>query len=145
MNIDEDTSAWLGCPMPLEMYEHQCSLLEDELSETQALLRKARKSIAGLVQMNYALATGKAEAQAALRKAMAEIGELKERCSEPAILGMKLVAEQRDYLLMENQRLLMELNGALLTGLNCRNQLTLVANPLPTLSQKRPHDSTVFN
>lgn len=111
MNLDEDTSAWLGCPTPLEMYKHQCSLLEDELSETQALLRKARKNIAGLVQMNDALSTGKAEAQAALKKAMTEIGELKERCSEPAILGIKLVAEQRDYLLRENQRLLMELNG----------------------------------
>lgn len=92
------------------MYKHQCSLLEDELSETQALLRKARKNIAGLVQMNDALATGKAEAQAVLKKALAEIGELKERCSEPAILGMKLVAEQRDYLLRENQRILLELS-----------------------------------
>ncbi|CAM3166959.1 hypothetical protein [Pseudomonas fluorescens] len=110
MHIDEDTSAWLGCPTPLEMYKHQCSLLEDELSETQALLRKARKNIAGLVQMNDALATGKAEAQAVLKKALAEIGELKERCSEPAILGMKLVAEQRDYLLRENQRILLELS-----------------------------------
>lgn len=110
MHIDEDTSEWLGCPTPLEMYKHQCSLLEDELSETQALLRKARKNIAGLVQMNDALATGKAEAQAVLKKALAEIGELKERCSEPAILGMKLVAEQRDYLLRENQRILLELS-----------------------------------
>lgn len=110
MHIDEDTSAWLGCPTPLEMYKHQCSLLEDELSETQALLRKARKNIAWLVQMNDALATGKAEAQAVLKKALAEIGELKERCSEPAILGMKLVAEQRDYLLRENQRILLELS-----------------------------------
>jgi hypothetical protein len=105
MHIDEDTSAWLGCPTPLEMYKHQCSLLEDELSETQALLRKARKNIAGLVQMNDSLATCKSEAQAVLKKALAEIGELKERCSEPAILGMKLIAEQRDYLLRENQRL----------------------------------------
>ncbi|WP_316251524.1 hypothetical protein [Pseudomonas fluorescens] len=91
---------------PWKCTKHQCSLLEDELSETQALLRKARKNIAGLVQMNDALATSKAEAQAVLKKAQAEIRELKERCSEPAILGMKLVAEQRDYLLRENQRLL---------------------------------------
>ncbi|MBX7275499.1 hypothetical protein K2E96_26685 [Pseudomonas sp. ERGC3:05] len=112
MNIDEDTSTWLGCPTPLEMYKHHCSLLEDELSETQALLRKARKNIAGLVQMNDALATSEAEAQVFLKKALAEIGELRERCSEPAILGMKLVAEQRDYLLRENQRLLGELKKA---------------------------------
>lgn len=57
MNIDEDTCEWLGCPAHLEMYKHQCALLEDELTETQALLRKARKNIAGLVQMNDALAT----------------------------------------------------------------------------------------
>lgn len=109
--IDEDTSAWLGCPTPLEMYKYQCSLLEDELTETQALLRRARKNIAGLVQMNDALVTGKAEAQAVLKAAQAEISELKERCSEPAILGIKLVAEQRDYLFRENQRLLTELKS----------------------------------
>lgn len=103
--IDDDTCAWLGCPTPLEMYKHQCALLEDELTVTQALLRKARKNIAGLVQMNDALASGKAEAQAVLKAAQAQISELKERCSEPAILGIKLVTEQRDYLLRENQRL----------------------------------------
>ncbi|MFL1542428.1 hypothetical protein [Pseudomonas sp. O39] len=61
--------------------------------------------------MNDALSTGKAEAEEFLKKALTEIVELKERCSEPATLGMKLVTEQRDYLLRENQRLLMELNG----------------------------------
>jgi hypothetical protein len=74
MNIDEDTSTWLGCPTPLEMYKHQCALLEDELTETQALLRKARKNIAGLVQMNDALATRLAEAEEALKVSQAEIG-----------------------------------------------------------------------
>lgn len=108
-SIDEDTSAWLGCPTPLEMYKHQCALLEDELTETQALLRRARKNIAGLVQMNDALATGKAQAEEALKIALVEFGELKEKCSEPSILSMKLVAEQRDYLLRENQRLLAEM------------------------------------
>jgi hypothetical protein len=115
MNIDEDTSAWLGCPTPLEMYKHQCTLLEDELTQTEALLRNARKNIAGLVQMNDALTTGKAIAENALKAALAEIAELKEKCSEPAILGMRLVAEQRDYLLRENQRLLLE-KGVAATG-----------------------------
>ncbi|OZO00958.1 hypothetical protein B7453_29475 [Pseudomonas sp. IB20] len=46
------------------------------------------QNIAGLVQMNDALITGKAEAQAVLKAAQAEISELKERCSEPAILGV---------------------------------------------------------
>lgn len=111
MKLDEDTCEWLGCPTPLEMYKHQCALLEDELTQAQALLSNARKNIAGLVQMNYALATGKAKAEEALTAALVEIGALKEKCSEPAILSMKLVAEQRDYLLRENQRLLMELKN----------------------------------
>lgn len=110
-DIDEDTSAWLGCPTPLEMYQHQCALLEDELTQALALLSNARKNIAGLVQMNDVLATGKAKAQEALTAALFEIDALKEKCSEPAILSMKLVAEQRDYLLRENQRLLMELKN----------------------------------
>lgn len=105
MHIDEDTSEWLGCPTPLEMYKHQCALLEDELSEIHELLRKARHNIAGLVQMNDVLATSKAHAEKALKAALVEIAELKEKLSEPAILGMKLVAEQRNYLLRENQRL----------------------------------------
>ena len=107
--IDEDTSAWLGCPTPLEMYKHQCALLEDELNETLKRLSDARRNIAGLVQMGDLLATGKAMAEAALKSALVEIDALKEKCSEPAILSMKLVAEQRDHLLRENQRLLLEL------------------------------------
>ncbi|MDY7532444.1 hypothetical protein RGV33_12275 [Pseudomonas sp. Bout1] len=109
MNINEDTCEWLGCPTPLEMYKHHCSMIEDEVSELQVQLRKARANISGLVQMNDALATGKAKVEKTLKIALVEISGLKERCSEPAILGMKLVAEQRDYLLRENQRLLAEL------------------------------------
>ncbi|MFL1475382.1 hypothetical protein [Pseudomonas grimontii] len=109
MNIDEDTCQWLGCPTPLEMYKHQCALLEDELTETQALLRKSRLNIAGLVQMNDVLATGKACAEEALKVARQELEELKQAGSPPSILSIKLVAEQRDYLLRENQRLLGEL------------------------------------
>lgn len=108
MNIDEDTCQWLGCPTPLEMYKHQCALLEDELTETQALLRKSRLNLAGLVQMNDVLATGKACAEDAL-KVRQELEELKQVGSPPSILSIKLVAEQRDYLLRENQRLLGEL------------------------------------
>ena len=78
MNIDEDTCKWLGCPTPLEMYKHQCALLEDELTETQALLRKSRLNIAGLVQMNDVLATGKACAEEALKVARQELEELKQ-------------------------------------------------------------------
>lgn len=111
MNIDQDTCEWLGCPTPLEMYKHQCALLEDELIQTQAMLTKARANIAGLVQMNDLLATSKANADEAARAAVIELEEFKIACTEPGILSMKLVAEQRDFLLRENQRLLMEMKA----------------------------------
>ncbi len=107
MNIDEDTSAWLGCPTPLEMYKHQCALLEDELTQAQAQLTKARRNIAGLVHMNDLLITGKAQADNAARAAAAELEEFKRACTEPGVLGMKLVEQQRDHLFRENQRLLL--------------------------------------
>ncbi|AZF62652.1 hypothetical protein [Pseudomonas sp. LBUM920] len=111
MNIDEDTSTWLGCPTPLEMYKHQCALLEDELNETLKRLSDARRNIAGLIQMSDGLTTRLADALSCLSAARIEIDDLRERCSEPSILGIKLVTEQRDYLLRENQRLLAELRA----------------------------------
>lgn len=62
MNVDMDTDDWLGCPTPLEMYQHQCSILVDELAETERMLSRARANIAGLVQMNDALLIDKARA-----------------------------------------------------------------------------------
>ena len=111
MNIDEDTSEWLGCPTPLEMYQHQCALLEDELIQTQALLRKARANIAGLVQMNDLLVTGKAVAEAALKKALENIARNNFENSELSgkVRSLELVAHQRDQLFRENQRLLGEI------------------------------------
>lgn len=111
MNLDEDTSAWLGCPTPLEMYKHQCALLEDELIQTQAMPRKARANVAGLVQMNDILAAGKAEIEKVLKKALDGASAIS---SEPPDAGtfrpIDLISGQRDYLLRENQRLLLELN-----------------------------------
>lgn len=115
MPIDQDTCEWLGCQTPLEMYKHQCALLEDEIADLHARLRKSRANVTGLIQMNDELAIGKARADRALKTALAELESLKLACSEPGVLGMKLVAEQRDYLLRENQRLLLE-KGAALTG-----------------------------
>ncbi|MBS7845391.1 hypothetical protein KFF47_21630 [Pseudomonas fluorescens] len=110
-DIDEDTSEWLGCPTPLEMYQHQCALLEDELIQTEAMLRKARANIAGLVQMNDLLATGKASAEAALGEALDRIAALvAESPSNESFRGIDLVTGQRDHLFRENQRLLLELN-----------------------------------
>jgi hypothetical protein len=110
MNIDEDTCEWLGCPTPLEMYKHHASMLEDEISDLQLHLSKSRANIAGLVQMNDALASGKDKAEKALKAALLELGEVKQASTEPGILSMKLVAEQRDYLFRENQRILLELS-----------------------------------
>jgi hypothetical protein len=113
MNIDEDTCKWLGCPTPLEMYKHQCALLEDELTETQALLRKSRLNIAGLVQMNDFLVTWKKEAAARLSRYAEEVSALNHANSEMGrkINSLMIVSSQRDHLYQENQRLKLELNA----------------------------------
>ena len=111
-DIDEDTSAWLGCPTPLEMYQHQCALLEDELIQTEAMLRKARANIAGLVQMNDLLATGKALAETALREANERLSTMSNESHDAgSFRRIDLVTGQRDHLFRENQRLLLELNA----------------------------------
>jgi len=111
MNIDEDTSAWLGCPAPLEMYKHQCALLEDEIASLRNDLRAARENIEGLIQMNGDLAAGKASAEAALKKEIANIARVNYENWELGgkMHGLEVVVEQRDHLFRQNQRLLMEL------------------------------------
>jgi len=114
MSIDNDTSAWLSCPAPLEMNKHQCSLLEDELTQTQAMLRKARANIAGLVHLCDELTTGKASAELALKKELDNIARLNLENSDMGrkISSLGVVADQRHHLLRENQRLLMEEKSA---------------------------------
>ncbi|MDQ0654370.1 hypothetical protein [Pseudomonas cedrina] len=111
MNVDMDTDDWLGCPTPLEMYKHQCALLEDELIQTGAMLRKARANIAGLVQMNDLLVTWKKEADARLIRYAEEASALNHANSEMGrkINSLMIVSSQRDHLSRENQRLLLEL------------------------------------
>nr|WP_320110166.1 hypothetical protein [Pseudomonas asplenii] len=116
-DIDEDTSEWLGCPTPLEMYQHQCALLEDELIQTEAMLRKARANVAGLVQMNDLLATGKASAEAKLREALERISTMSNESSDRgSFRPIDLITQQRDYLFRENQRLLGELRASQAVG-----------------------------
>lgn len=110
MNIDEDTSTWLGCPTPLEMYQHQCALLEDELIQTEAMLRKARANVAGLVHMNDLLMIGKADAVKRLATAEEKISMLEEQYSFASVQSVKIITGQRDHLLRENQRLQFELS-----------------------------------
>ena len=110
MNIDEDTSAWLGCPTPLEMYQHQCAMLEDEIASLHQQLRAARENIQGLIQMNDDLSAGKATAELALKKALENIARLNRENSEMGrkIASLDVVADQRDHLFRENQKLLLE-------------------------------------
>lgn len=111
MNIDEDTSTWLGCPTPLEMYQHQCALLEDELTSAYQMLSRARANIAGLVQMNDLLLAGKIKTEAELRLALADLSSAHIHGSEMSkeIMSLKMIASQNEHLRVENQRLLLEL------------------------------------
>ena len=112
MNVDMDTDDWLGCPTPLEMYQHQCALLEDELIQTEAMLRKARANVAGLVQMNDLLAVGKASAEKSLREALDRMSAMSnEESDNLSFRPIDLITGQRDDLLRENQRLLGELRN----------------------------------
>lgn len=111
MNIEEDTSTWLGCPTPLEMYQHQCALLEDELTSAYQMLSRARANIAGLVQMNDLLLAGKIKTEAELRLALADLSSAHIHGSEMSkeIMSLKMIASQNEHLRVENQRLLLEL------------------------------------
>ena len=113
MNVDMDTDDWLGCPTPLEMYQHQCSILVDELVETERMLRRARANIAGLVQMNDLLMTGKDQAATSLKAALSQVAVLNLENSRQGrkLNGLAIITKQRDHLLRENQRLLEELRA----------------------------------
>ena len=77
------------------------------------MLSKAWANIAGLVRLSDELATGKTTAEAALKKALAEVGALsRENCQmDRRINGLLTVANQRDHLFRENKRLLGELTA----------------------------------
>lgn len=64
----EDTTDWLGCPTPLEMYKHSCLMLENEVQELTTQLRKARQDIFGLVEMHATEAKECTRLRAALEK-----------------------------------------------------------------------------
>ncbi|WP_353844757.1 hypothetical protein [Pseudomonas sp. MG-9] len=106
----EETDDWLGCPTPLETCRHQLALYENEFEELNLQLRQARERIFKLVEMNDELSAGKAKAEAALKKSAADAARLQSERGE--LLGqvnsLMRVSDQRDYLFLENQRLLME-------------------------------------
>ena len=74
------------------------------------MLRRARANIAGLVQMNDLLMTGKAETEAKLAEALEKVSTLEEQYSFASVQSVKIITGQRDHLLRENQRLLVELS-----------------------------------
>ena len=95
------------------MYQHQCSILVEELAHTERMLSRARANIAGLVQMNDLLMTGKDRAEKALKMAVDKVAALNLENSEQGrkLNGMAIITDQRDHLVRENQRLLLELRS----------------------------------
>ncbi|EPJ90721.1 hypothetical protein [Pseudomonas sp. CFT9] len=110
MNVDMDTEDWLGCPTPLEMYQHQCSMLQDDICELQRQLTMARANIAGLIQMNDALALDKAILIKELKTARDRLASVNaEPSGTLSYRSVDILTDQRDHLFRENQRLLGEL------------------------------------
>ncbi|WP_431494817.1 hypothetical protein [Pseudomonas brassicacearum] len=96
----EDTSDWLGCPTPLEMYRHSCDMLENEVQELTTHLRKARQDIFGLVEMHAAEAKECARLRAELEKAKwawnsehLRYVELMNKSNGDCMLNTRLIAE----------------------------------------------------
>ena len=112
MNVDMDTEDWLGCPTPLEMYQHQCSMLRDDICELQRQLTMARANIAGLIQMNDAQAIDKAILAKELKAALERLSAVS---AEPSgtlnYRSVDILKDQRDHLFRENQRLLLEISA----------------------------------
>ncbi|MBW1250196.1 hypothetical protein I7860_26345 [Pseudomonas tolaasii] len=82
MNINEDTSEWLGCPTPLEMYQQHCLLLENEILELNLHLRKARADIFGLINMLSEAQAKKEEFAGYLRLRGAEAADMRRQIAD---------------------------------------------------------------
>ncbi|GAB5336239.1 hypothetical protein [Pseudomonas fluorescens] len=82
MYIDEETCGWLGLPSPLEMYQQQCLLLENEIQELNLLLSKARADIFGLVTMLTEAQAKKEEFAGYLRLRGAEASVMRKQIAD---------------------------------------------------------------
>ncbi|MCF5043953.1 hypothetical protein GIW79_26225 [Pseudomonas sp. PA-7-1E] len=113
MDVDMDTDDWLRCPTPLEMYQHQCSMLQDDICGLERKLTIARANIAGLIQMNDSQAIDKAILAKELKSALERLASVS---AEPSgtlnYRAVDVLRDQRDYLLRENQRLLAKIRQA---------------------------------
>lgn len=78
--------------------------MEDEFIQTEAMLRKARANVAGLVQMNDLLTTQKASAEMELKEALDRISAISnEESDNLSFRPIDLITGQRDDLLREKQ------------------------------------------
>lgn len=79
MNNDDDTFGWLGLPTPLDMYRQHCRLLENEIQELNAQLRKARADVFGISQMLLDAQAKNAEFAGYLRQRGGEAAEMRKQ------------------------------------------------------------------
>lgn len=93
MNNHEDTLGWLGLPTPLQMYRQHCRLLENEIQELNAQLRKAREDVFGISQMLLDTQEKNAEFAAYLRQRGGEAAEMRKQIDT---LTTSLRSHQRD-------------------------------------------------
>lgn len=82
MPIDEETCDWLGMPSPVEVYQQHCLLLENEIQELNAHLRKARADIFGLVNMLSEVQSRKDELASYLRQRGAEAAAMRRQIAD---------------------------------------------------------------
>ncbi|WP_458725114.1 hypothetical protein [Pseudomonas mandelii] len=120
----EDTSDWLGCPTELETCRYFLRVTENEVQELTLQLRKAREDIFGLVQMHDDVSKERDQLRAKLNSLSKEHSELSSK-----VYSLQRIADQRDYLFRENQRLLMEKQER---HLHATNQRTASARHIPT-------------
>ncbi|MGF6208305.1 hypothetical protein [Pseudomonas frederiksbergensis] len=100
----EDTSDWLGCPTELETITHYKLMLENEVLELTLQLSKAREDIFGLVQMHADVTKQRDQLRAELKHLKNEYSDLSSKA-----YSLQRIADQRDHLFRENQRLLEDL------------------------------------
>ena len=94
----EDTDDWLGTPTSLETCRHQLRMYENEFEALTLKLDRALENIEGLVRDNDALTQERNSLRAKLQYAEGDLVSERGRFAD--------VAQQRDHLFHENQRLL---------------------------------------
>lgn len=106
----EDTSDWLGCPTPLEMYKHSCLMLENEVQELTTQLRKARQDVFGLVEMHAAEAKECAKLRAELKVAKDDLEE-ERRKNVTLTMNSNYLLSSKEKVICEYHRQLNEFMG----------------------------------